>query len=93
MAGEEGKIGIEKFNDTDIRDLILSEEVRRKAGGETSTSGAALNLETRGRGHDRNSGKGRSKSRKGRSKIQIWETNGVLELWQDWPCRGNRRST
>jgi hypothetical protein len=52
----------------DIRDLILSEEVRRRDAGEPSCSGSALNLETRGRGQERNFGRGRSKSRKGRSK-------------------------
>ncbi|RVW20272.1 Retrovirus-related Pol polyprotein from transposon TNT 1-94 [Vitis vinifera] len=37
-----------KYND--IRDLILAEEIRRRDAGETSGSGSALNLETRGRG-------------------------------------------
>jgi hypothetical protein len=62
----------------DIQDLILSKEVRRKDGGETSTSSAALNLETRGRGHDRNSCKGKSKTEKGRSKSR---SGKPLECW------------
>jgi hypothetical protein len=41
--------GKSKLSYEDIRDLILSEEVRRKDASETSTFGAALNLETRGR--------------------------------------------
>jgi hypothetical protein len=60
--------GKSKLKYEDIRDLILSEEVRRRDAGETSSSGSALNLETRGRGKDRNFSRGRSKSRKGRSK-------------------------
>ena len=55
--------GKEKLKYNDIRDLILAEEIRRRDTGETSGSGSALNLETRGRGNDRNSNRGRSKSR------------------------------
>ncbi|RVW61459.1 Retrovirus-related Pol polyprotein from transposon TNT 1-94 [Vitis vinifera] len=43
--------GKEKLKYNDIRDLILAEEIRRRDAGETSGSGSALNLETRGRGH------------------------------------------
>ncbi|WJZ95341.1 hypothetical protein VitviT2T_014117 [Vitis vinifera] len=39
-----------------------NKEIRQKDAGETSRSGYALNLETRGRGNDRNSNRGRSKS-------------------------------
>ena len=53
----------EKLKYNDIRDLILAEEIYRRDAGETSGSGFALNLETRGRGNDRNSNWGRSKSR------------------------------
>ena len=53
----------EKLKYNDIQDLILAEEIRRRDAGETSGSGSALNLETRGRGNDRNSNQGRSKSR------------------------------
>ena len=55
--------GKEKLKYNDIRDLILAEEIRRRDVGETSGSGSALNLETRGKGNDRNSNRGRSKSR------------------------------
>ena len=55
----------EKLKYNNIRDLILVEEIRKRDAGETSRSGSALNLETRGRGrgNDRNSNQGRSKSR------------------------------
>ena len=66
--------GKEKFKYNDIRDLILAEKIRRRDAGETSGSGSALNLETRGRGNDRNSNRGRSKSRnsnRNRSKSRL----------------------
>ena len=55
--------GKEKLKYNDIRDLILAEEIRRRDAGETSGSGFALNLETRGKGNDRNSNRGRSNSK------------------------------
>ena len=55
--------GKEKLKYNDIRDLILAKEIYRKDVGETSESGSAINLETKGRGNDRNSNWGRSKSR------------------------------
>ena len=57
-------IGKEKFKYHDIRDLILAEEIHRRDAGETSGFGSVLNLETRGRGNDRNSNQGRSKIQK-----------------------------
>ena len=47
-------IGKEMLKYNDIRDLILAEEIYRRDVGETSGSGFALNLKTRGRGNDRN---------------------------------------
>ena len=47
--------GKEKLKYNDIRDLILAEEIRRRDASETSGSDFALNLETRGKGNDRNS--------------------------------------
>ena len=47
--------GKEKLKYNDIRDLILAEEIRQRDAGETSGSGSALNLETRGKGNDKNS--------------------------------------
>ena len=55
--------GKEKLKYNDIRDLILAEEIRKRDAGETSGSGFVLNLETRGRGNNRNLNRGRSKSR------------------------------
>ena len=45
----------EKLKYNDIRDLILTEEICRRDASETSRSSSALNLETRGRGNDKNS--------------------------------------
>ena len=56
-------MGKEKLKYNDIRDLILAEEIRRRDAGETSGSGSTLNLETRGRGNNKNSNQGRSNSR------------------------------
>ena len=53
----------EKLKYNDIRDLIMAEEIRRKDASESSGFGSAINLETKGRGNDRNSNRGRSKSR------------------------------
>ena len=47
--------GKEKLKYNDIRDLILAKKIRRSDAGETSGSSFALNLETRGRGNDKNS--------------------------------------
>ena len=47
--------GKEKLKYNDIQDLILAEEIRRRDASETSGSDFALNLETRGKGNDRNS--------------------------------------
>ena len=56
-------IGREKLKYNDIWDLILIKKILRRDEGEISRSGSTLNLETRGRGNDRNSNRGRSKSR------------------------------
>ncbi|KAG6706623.1 hypothetical protein I3842_07G230600 [Carya illinoinensis] len=63
--------GKSKLKYDDIRDLILAEEVRRKDSGETSGLSSALNVDSRGRSHDRNSNRGRSKSKyRGKSKLR-----------------------
>ena len=67
-------IGKEKLKYNDIRDLILAEEIRKRDASKSSKSGSALNLETKGRGNDRNSNQGRSKSRnsnRNRSKSRL----------------------
>jgi hypothetical protein len=63
--------GKNRLSYEDVMDLVLGEEVSKKDASETSGSGAALNLEEKGRGHESNSGKDRSKSRKGRSKSKF----------------------
>ena len=45
----------EKLKYNDIHDLILAKEIRKRDAGKTSGSSFALNLETRGRGNDKNS--------------------------------------
>ena len=55
--------GKEKLKYNDIRDLIVTEEIRRRDAGEISRFGFVLNLETKSRGNDRNSNWDRSKSR------------------------------
>ena len=57
--------GIKKLKYNDIRDLILAKESRKRDASKTLGSGYTLNLETRGRGNDRNSNWNRSKSRSG----------------------------
>ncbi|RVW24225.1 Retrovirus-related Pol polyprotein from transposon TNT 1-94 [Vitis vinifera] len=86
--------GKEKLKYNDIRDLILAEEIRRRDAGETSGSGSALNLETRGRGNNRNSNQGRSNSRnsnRNRSKsrsgqqVQCWNCGKTVDSpLDDW---------
>nr|TKR98737.1 hypothetical protein D5086_0000200540 [Populus alba] len=71
--------GKSKLKYDDIRDLILAEEVRKKDSGESSSSGSALNINTRGRRHDRGSSRGRSKSRY-RSKSKFGSRKQV-ECW------------
>ena len=76
--------GKEKLKYNDIRDLILAEEIRRKDAGETSGSGSALNLETRGRGNNRNSNLGRSKSRNSKQNRRKSRSGSImLELWEN----------
>jgi acyl-activating enzyme 14 len=73
--------GKSKLKYDDIRDLILAEEVRRKDSGESSSSGSALNINTRGRRQDRGSSRGRSKSRY-RSKSKF----GPRKQVECWNC-------
>ena len=63
--------GKSRLSYKDVRDLVLSEEVRKKDAGETFGSGTALNLEAKGRGQERNSMRGKSKSMKGMSKSRF----------------------
>jgi hypothetical protein len=67
-----------KLKYEDIRDLILSEEMRIRDSSEASCSGATLNLETRGRGYGKNSGRGRSRFRK---RISESGSGNLTECW------------
>lgn len=60
---ESNSLGNLKLSFGDIIELVLNEEVKRKASEETSN--VALNVEGR-RSSDRNSSKSRSKSRRGK---------------------------
>ena len=73
--------GKEKFKYNDIRDLIMVEEIRRRDAGETSGFGSALNLETRGKGNDRNSNRGRSKSRNSNRNISKSRLGQQVQCW------------
>ena len=59
--------GNSKLKFDDVWDLVLSEEIRRRESGETLNS-SALHTESRGRTSERNSNRGRSKSRRGKSR-------------------------
>ncbi|RVW58633.1 Retrovirus-related Pol polyprotein from transposon TNT 1-94 [Vitis vinifera] len=71
----------EKLKYNDIRDLILAEEIRRRDAGETSGSGSALNLETRGRGNNRNSNQGRSNSRNSNRNRSKSRSGQQVQCW------------
>ena len=73
--------GKEKLKYNDIRDLILAEEIRRRDASETSGSDFALNLETRGRGNDRNSNRGRSKSKNSNRNISKSRLGQQVQCW------------
>ncbi|RVW78557.1 Retrovirus-related Pol polyprotein from transposon TNT 1-94 [Vitis vinifera] len=74
--------GKEKLKYNDIRDLILAEEIRRRDAGETSGSGSALNLETRGRGHFKRQCKSPKKKNEDDSANVVTE-----EPWMLWAGR------
>ncbi|KAL5825663.1 hypothetical protein ACOSQ3_021726 [Xanthoceras sorbifolium] len=59
--------GNNKLKFDDVRDLVLSEEIRRRESGEASSS-SALQTESRGRTSKRSSYRSRSKSRRGKSR-------------------------
>ncbi|KAE8676962.1 cytochrome P450 71A9-like [Hibiscus syriacus] len=59
--------GNNKLKFDDVRDLVLSKEIRRRESGEASTS-STLHTESRGRTSERNSNHGRSKYRRGKSR-------------------------
>lgn len=58
FSNSAGKMKL-KYND--IHDLILVEEVHKRDFGNISGSDCTLNVDARGRAHDRTSSRGRSK--------------------------------
>ncbi|RVW64114.1 Retrovirus-related Pol polyprotein from transposon TNT 1-94 [Vitis vinifera] len=56
-------------------------EIRRRDVGETSRSGFALNLETRGKGNDRNSNRGRSNSRNSNRNKSKSRSGQQVQCW------------
>ncbi|RVX19557.1 Retrovirus-related Pol polyprotein from transposon TNT 1-94 [Vitis vinifera] len=78
-------MGKEKLKYNDIRDLIMDEEIRRRDAGETSGSGFALNLETRGKDNDRNSNRGhfRRQCKSPKKKNEDDSANAVTEEVHD----------
>ena len=59
----------------------MAEEIRKRDAGETSGSDSALNLETRGRGNDRNSNRGRSKSRNSNQNRNKSRSGQQVQCW------------
>ncbi|KAL5754374.1 hypothetical protein ACOSP7_022594 [Xanthoceras sorbifolium] len=59
--------GNNKLKFDDVRDLVLSEEIRQRESSEASSS-SALHTESRGRTSERSSYRSRSKSRRGKSR-------------------------
>ena len=73
--------GKEKLKYNDIRDLILAKNIHKRNTGETSRSGSALNLETRGKGDDRNSNWGKSKSRNSNRNRSKSRSSQQVQCW------------
>ncbi|WVZ16376.1 hypothetical protein V8G54_009358 [Vigna mungo] len=73
--------GSNKLKFDDVRDLILSEEIRRKESGESSTS-SVLHTESRGRSSNKGYGRGRSKERRSNSKNhRSFQNSKTIECW------------
>nr|KYP42874.1 Retrovirus-related Pol polyprotein from transposon TNT 1-94 [Cajanus cajan] len=66
-----------------VRDLVLSEEIRRRESGESSTS-SVLHTESRGRAPTR--GNGRGKSRDNRSKSRNHRSSNNSKTIKCWNC-------
>lgn len=90
MAVSNSVLANSKLKFEDVVGVILKEEMRRKNFSESSTSGNALTVETRGRQKNRGS-RGKSKDRarsKSKSKIVCWHygksrhaKKDYCELW------------
>jgi hypothetical protein len=68
-----------KFDD--VRDLVLSEEIRRRELGESSSS-SVLHTEERGRNSTRGYGRGKSKDRRSKSRNhRSFNNSKTIECW------------
>ncbi|KAE8713932.1 Detected protein of unknown function [Hibiscus syriacus] len=76
--------GNRKLKFDDVRDLVLSEEIRQRESGEASTS-SALHMEPRGRTSERYSNRGRSKSR--REKSRTGNKDFTWASFHSTPCQ------
>lgn len=73
--------GSNKLKFDDVRDLVLSEEIRRRESGECSTS-SVLHTETRGRNPTRGNRRGKSKDRRSKSRNhQGSHSSKIIECW------------
>jgi hypothetical protein len=73
--------GSNKLKFDDVRDLVLSEEIRRRESGESSTS-SVLHTESRGRSSTKGSGRGKSKERRSKSRNHHSSNNSkTIECW------------
>lgn len=81
--------GSNKLKFDDVRDLALSEEIRRRESGESSTS-SVLHTESRGRNSTRGNGRGRSnfrgKSNDRRSKSRNPSNSHSAKTVECWNC-------
>jgi len=73
--------GSKKMKFDDVRNLVLSEEIRRRKLGESSSS-SVLHTELRGRNSTRGNGRGKSKARRSKSRNHRSSHNSKnIECW------------
>ena len=73
--------GSKKMKFDDVRDLVLSEEIRRRELGESSSS-SVLHTESRGRNSTRGNGRDKSKARRSKSRNHCSSHNSkIIECW------------
>ncbi|KAH9316085.1 hypothetical protein KI387_024712, partial [Taxus chinensis] len=83
-----------KLKFEDVVGVILSEEMQRKNSRESSTSGNALTVETRGRQKNRgNCGKSKDQARlKSKNKIICWNCGNPRHAKKDcWELRDKKK--
>ena len=68
-----------KFDD--VVGVILSEEIRRKSSGRTSTSGSVLNAENRGKTKERGNNYGNHGKSRGKSKDKRSQSRDKRDCW------------